>query len=566
MTVKKKILILTIALTAICAIAIFIASIILFVGNLNEAAEHRINFASDLLAREIEQSKSKSYIAATDLTYNNDLKNSIASGNRNEMLRVASDLVVRLDIDFCTITDNTGTIWVRTHEPDNYGDNIGNQENIKSAMSGNTLTVVESGSAVKLSIRTGMPVFDEKNNVIGIISVGFRLDTDAFVDSIKEMTDCEVTIFLGDERVSTTVINAEKKRAVGTKADEKVSKQVLSGTPYLGKAQVVGKSAITKYIPLYGSGSSPIGMAFVGEFTSNDDGKIMTYVFTGLAITLLILAVSIVIAIYISKTIENQLANIIGAVKSAASGISASTGGLASISTNLADGSSRQASSIEETSATMNETASMIAQNAENTRLAAQIAADATGMANKGMDEMRQMTQAMNEIKESSDKVSKIIKTIDDIAFQTNLLAINATVEAARAGGDAGRSFAVVAQEVRNLAQKSAEASKETAQIIEKNITLTNSGQDISNEVSVSLSEITDKTEQLNKLINEINAASEEQSSGVKQINIAISQMEKQTQENAAMAEETTASSNNLQNDALSLNEVVEEASKMIKK
>jgi len=181
------------------------------------------------------------------------------------------------------------------------------------------------------------------------------------------------------------------------------------------------------------------------------------------------------------------------------------------------------------------------------------------------MKEMTDMMRAMDELKESSDKVGKIVKTIDDIAFQTNLLAINATVEAARAGGDAGRSFSVVAEEVRNLANKSANAVSDTTDIIEKNILLTNSGRDVSRSVSKSLSGITEKAGQLNKLISEINAASEEQSSGIKQINIAVSQMEKVTQENAAVAEENAASSNNMKDEITTLEEAVNIAKSLVK-
>ncbi|MCL2774100.1 MAG: cache domain-containing protein, partial [Oscillospiraceae bacterium] len=158
---------------------------------------------------------------------------------------------------------------------------------------------------------------------------------------------------------------------------------------------------------------------------------------------------AVIIGVFVlSKNIDNivkLIRNLVGNIENSTNRINTEISNLAGSSGQLASGSSKQAASIEETSATMNETASMVAQNAENTRLAAQIAADATETANKGMKEMTDMIKAMNELKDSSDKVGKIVKTIDDIAFQTNLLAINATVEAARAGGDAGRSFSVVA-------------------------------------------------------------------------------------------------------------------------
>ena len=190
----------------------------------------------------------------------------------------------------------------------------------------------------------------------------------------------------------------------------------------------------------------------------------------------------------------------------------------------------------------MNETSSMIAQTAENTGQAAELAEKASKNSEEGKMKMLDMVTAMEELKESSSQISKIIKTIDSIASQTNLLAINATVEAARAGGDAGRSFAVVAEEVRNLAKKSSDSAAETTDIIEKNIKLTDTGSKISVDVESALATISDQFAKLNEVIHEIDTASNEQTSGVKQINAAMSQMESATMSTAAISEESAAS------------------------
>ena len=283
-------------------------------------------------------------------------------------------------------------------------------------------------------------------------------------------------------------------------------------------------------------------------------------------IVLIILAIggSVVIALIISGGIEKTLNNIINKLNMASSTISSSAGQLREASENLATGSSKQAAAIEETSATMNETSSMVEQNAENTRVAAQIATEATQAVTEVGKVMGDLMDTMAELKDSSDKVSRIVRSIDDIAFQTNLLAINATVEAARAGGDAGRSFGVVAEEVRNLAQKSANEAAQTTDIIDKNIRLTNLSKTAAEQVMELAQKNAQQTSDLGKLIAEINAASEEQASGIRQINIAISQMESVTQENAAVAEETSAASNSMTDEIEVLEESVRIAESLV--
>lgn len=300
---------------------------------------------------------------------------------------------------------------------------------------------------------------------------------------------------------------------------------------------------------------------------ANDYTNQLTMISSIVQITMIIIATafSFIIALIIASGIEKDLKIIVSKLRSSSNIIETNATQLSEASENLATGSSRQAAAIEETSATMNETASMVSNNAENTRIAAQISEDANDTVNVAGKYMSELMQTMDELRESSDRVGKIVKTIDDIAFQTNLLAINATVEAARAGGDAGRSFSVVAQEVRNLAQKSADSVSETTQIIERNIALTKSSRESAEQVLKAAQKNSQQISELNKLIAEINAASEEQASGIKQINIAVSQMEKVTQENAAVAEENAASSNSMRDEIDNLSEAVSIVQSIIK-
>jgi methyl-accepting chemotaxis protein len=176
---------------------------------------------------------------------------------------------------------------------------------------------------------------------------------------------------------------------------------------------------------------------------------------------------------------------------------------------------------------------------------------------------MQAMSAAMHDIKNSSDDIAKIIRTIDEIAFQTNILALNAAVEAARAG-DAGMGFAVVAEEVRSLAQRSAQAARETAVKIEGAIGNTARGVDISAKVSQALNEIVEKARQVDELAAEVASASQEQAHGITQINSAVGQMDKVTQGNAASAEESSAAAEELNQQAQAMRETVAELLQLV--
>jgi methyl-accepting chemotaxis protein/methyl-accepting chemotaxis protein-1 (serine sensor receptor) len=170
---------------------------------------------------------------------------------------------------------------------------------------------------------------------------------------------------------------------------------------------------------------------------------------------------------------------------------------------------------------------------------------------------LEEMVQSMKEINTSSEKISKIIRVIDEIAFQTNILALNAAVEAARAG-EAGMGFAVVADEVRNLAHRSAQAAKDTAALIEESIAKSNEGNKKLQLVAGSIQQVTGSATQVKVLVDEVDVGSQEQSRGIEQIATAVTQMEAVTQRSAANAEESAAASEELAAQAQTLNDVAE--------
>ncbi|MDQ5978590.1 MAG: hypothetical protein QG602_1564 [Verrucomicrobiota bacterium] len=236
--------------------------------------------------------------------------------------------------------------------------------------------------------------------------------------------------------------------------------------------------------------------------------------------------------------------------------IASASGQISAASQSLASGASEQAASLEETSASLEELSSMTKRNADSSQQAKTTASAARTSADAGATQMQAMQGAMQSINTASADITKILKTIDEIAFQTNILALNAAVEAARAG-EHGAGFAVVAEEVRALAQRSASAAKETAVKIEHAVAQSQQGVQISAEAAKSFTDIQARIQQLESLVTEIATASQEQSQGIGQITIAISQMDKVTQGNASNSEETAAAAEELNAQARSLKAIV---------
>ncbi|MDF1505014.1 methyl-accepting chemotaxis protein, partial [Roseisolibacter sp. H3M3-2] len=252
----------------------------------------------------------------------------------------------------------------------------------------------------------------------------------------------------------------------------------------------------------------------------------------------------------------SQLDAALSEVRAAAHEVAAVGGHLAGGSASLASGASQQAASLEEVAASLQEMAAMAQTSAGHAQQARAITEQTRASAAQGVERMGRLSEAVLEIRQSSEQTARIVRTIDEIAFQTNLLALNAAVEAARAG-DAGRGFAVVAEEVRALALRSAEAAKNTAALIEQGVQSASRGVALNADVTQSLQQIHAHVDEVARAVAEISAASEQQARGVTQVNDAVDEMNGVTQKAASSAEETASAAEELSSQAETMNGIV---------
>ncbi|MCX5820064.1 MAG: methyl-accepting chemotaxis protein [Deltaproteobacteria bacterium] len=421
---------------------------------------------------------------------------------------------------------------------------------VKSKISGQTVTVAAA------------PVMSEKGVLAGVLAAVIKVDY--LANQLGSLKLGKTGYAYAIDKKGIMLAHPKKEYILTLNLSEQEGMKEIVGRMIAGQSG--SEFYIFKGVPkVAGYAPAPVASWYIAMTQDQDElmGPAHHIRNIIMILALVFLTVTILAVMFFSRSISRPITEAVRELNEATDQVASASHQVSGSSQSLAEGASEQAAALEETSSSLEEMSSMTRQNADNANQANGLMEKTKEVVGRADASMKKLTEAMNDISGASEETSKIVKTIDEIAFQTNLLALNAAVEAARAG-EAGAGFAVVAEEVRNLALRAAEAAKNTSFLIEGTVKKVKDGSNLLGKTNEDFKEVATSSAKVAELIGEISAASNEQAQGIGQVSKAVSEMDKVVQQNAANAEESASAAEEMNAQAETMKNITDTLSILV--